>query len=193
MQSFVAAVDGDVTVLEGGGTAVVTADTTIDFGPAEFTADEGFGIFEFDLSAINQAAPLTVLSASLSGRFDAVRIADSDVEFRGYLGDLIIDASDASAGLTSVGSLVDVNAGTIMVPLDPGFIEDILNDAVADPFVGIRAIVTEGTLIRMESNEWPGGTNSPTLTVEYIPEPATLLLVAGASLSVTRRRDRKRP
>jgi hypothetical protein len=102
MQSFVATADGDVTVLGGGGTTVVTNESTIDFGLVPPTPDEGFGILEFDLSLIDQAAPLTVLSASLTGRFDAVRIPDSDVDFRGYTADLTIDASDASAGATSL-------------------------------------------------------------------------------------------
>jgi hypothetical protein len=188
MQSFVATADGDVTVLGGGGTTVVTNESTIDFGLVPPTPDEGFGILEFDLSLIDQAAPLTVLSASLTGRFDAVRIPDSDVDFRGYPADLTIDASDASAGATSVGTLVDINAGSINVPIDTSFIEAILNDAVADPFVGIRAIVTDGTSIRMESTEWLNGTEPPTLTIEYIPEPATLsVLMLGAGVLAHRR------
>jgi hypothetical protein len=101
---------------------------------------------------------------------------------------LTIDASDASAGATSIGTLVDINAGSINVPIDTSFIEAILNDAVADPFVGIRAIVTDGTSIRMESTEWLNGTEPPTLTIEYIPEPETLsVLMLGAWVLAHRR------
>jgi hypothetical protein len=42
MQSFVATADGDVTVLGGGGTTVVTNESTIDFGLVPPTPDEGF-------------------------------------------------------------------------------------------------------------------------------------------------------
>jgi MYXO-CTERM domain-containing protein len=145
-------------------------------------------VLEFPTNAIPAGA--TILSATFSGRVSLLSFPpDPQVQLHGYAGDGILQATDATMPFNQVGvSPGSPDLGVVEIPIDIAFVQSLVGTG---SHVGLYTFgAVEGSQYSINSVEFAQltSTEAPALTIEYIPEPATLGLVGLGLLLGGRRR-----
>lgn len=143
-------------------------------------------VMEFPLGSIPAGA--TILSATFSG--DASTISGSpQIEFHGYAGDGVLEVADATRPFNLVAEIAAFDSlGPFQHEINPAFVQSLLGSS---SHLGLFAYAsTEGPQFGIFSVEFAQMFNPepPTLTIEYIPEPATAILLGFGACTVLRRR-----
>ena len=193
---IVASVDGDVQRTAIGFNVDTTDDivTTLRSGGNNVIN----GVYEFDLAGLPAGATITSATLKLTLRQGISNIGSTaDVFFSAFPGDGVIDASDHLLNTTGIAVADETYgvgaagpaAGTILsIPFDvitP--IQDAL-DAVGSDYVTVRSETVDFVNFAIHSLETTNSTAAlPTLSVEYVPEPTSLMLLSLAGLLIRRR------
>jgi hypothetical protein len=147
---------------------------------------------EFDLSAI----PADALITSVSLRLVVTSAGETAAQVHGYTGNGSITNADVDADLMATNLLATFGApstGPLLVPLPPGFIQNLLDLNEQFAGLGLRDTTIGNGLSFFSVTMLIPPENRPQLAVEYavVPEPATLLLVASGCAAAAGRRFRR--
>lgn len=194
--SIPASVDGDVVFQGALGFNVDDADSRVSTSRSGPNAVRN-GIYEFALNSLPSDA--VILSATLQLTTDGLISntgPSADVNYFAFVGDGAITENDHE--LNTVGTQVAADTyatGGSGVPI--GTVLDVdfadltpLQDAVTngDSFLAIRSQTVNFVTFNVDSLENTEGDLVPTLVVEFVPEPATAVLLALGALAIIRRR-----
>jgi hypothetical protein len=130
------------------------------------------GILEFPLTALPNDA--TILSATIAYSVNNVTGAGPVIQFHGYPGNGILEVADATVPFNQVGVSPALSSLIRYTnPINSAYIESLLG---SNTHLGLmtyqQTIGTQGAFWSVE-----GAGLGATLTIEYIPEPASLCLL----------------
>lgn len=192
----VATVDGDIT---RNATSFIVDTTsegiqTLRSGPNNVVN----GVYEFDLSGLPSGATITGATLKLTTRGLVSNTGPTaDITFSAFPGDGVIDDTDHQNN--TAGTLVgDETYGTGGSGPSIGTALDIVFDSVVPIQAAYDALGSDFVTVRSETVNFVNffvhsidTTNSsvvlPTLSIEYIPEPASLALLGLGTLLLRRR------
>jgi len=189
-----ATADGDVSLRDGIPVSFAT-DGIVILSQNFIAGQEVRGIYEFDLPTLTE----TILSVTFLASVDRNFAAPGGLSFFGFAGDGTIGPADATQTSSLLGTTTILTSPppgspiAIAVPLSPAFIAGL-----GSGFLGITTIAGSGDTITVASLENTGPLFiRPTLRIETqggpgqdlapVPEPGTLLSVAGGLVALAAR------
>ncbi len=154
----------------GSGWVVTSSSGTFGVGISQFTSVQRRGLLEYSLAGIPDTAD--VLSASLQINIYFYNNPPlANVQLNGYIGDGNLSVADVTVPLNDIGRTGAISSlGTRTVALDAAYIESVL--AAGHNWLGVMA----HQLVASGSTGYTAGNGYPQLAIEYVPEPATLVL-----------------
>ncbi len=149
-------------------------------------------LMEFALDEIPASA--TVQSVTLTADLIVFTYPPNpQVEFHGYAGNGSLEPSDPAQPFNSVGlSPVFDTLGVFDTQIDAGYVQSLVGTGAHLGLYGYAVFESQAGFASNELADIVPAVR-PTLTVQYVPEPATLSLLAlGGLLAVRRRRGAAR-
>lgn len=169
--------DTEFSLQTDDGLATVTYVT----GPLPGTGFEERFALEFALGALPLGA--TIVSATLTLHMPVLpAMVMQSSEIHGYAGDGVVQGADLSS--TNYLTLFHPNALTMHIPIDVGFVQDLIDAGEDFAGLALRNVTMPNGVFTVWTVNGPAAT-APTLTLEYdespiVAEPSTLLLLGSA-------------
>lgn len=149
------------------------------------------GLMEFNLATIPTTATVTSAKLDLDITGYVTGSSNSQLDVYGYVGNGAMEGSDALQTATLLADNVNVSTGGVLsIDLNPALLESLVDggDWLGLTVVGAKQYF-QVTFASSEYHALISSITAPTLRVEYVPEPATLALLAlGGAAGVMRRR-----
>ncbi len=179
-----------------GGSVLVDGGSTINVQNVDFANVDRRGVMEFNISSIPDGS--TIVSATLALDI-IVKTSSSDsnpiLQLHGYSGNGTAEIADGQVPSNLIGQSDPIlNLEMINIDIDAEYVESLLSGS---DYLGLLAVnndnYQQAGFVTLEG-AIAGSRYAPVLTIEYVPEPATLSILAmgGLALLKCKRTDTRR-